>query len=82
MVAPAGDLGDFEKTIITLDKIIEIQPDTIQHYASLAIVYKKSGNLKKAKETALKILKINPEAQREVDEFIQKLENNETETEP
>jgi tetratricopeptide (TPR) repeat protein len=69
-----NEIQNHEEIIKVMEKIIELDPKTIQHYASLATIYKKVGNIEKAKEIALKILEIELEANAEVEEFIRTLE--------
>jgi len=58
----------------TYPKLIEIEPDNAQYYASLAFVYKELGQIKEAKKTALKIIELFPEHQQAAEEFLQTLE--------
>jgi tetratricopeptide (TPR) repeat protein len=64
---------DNKELISVYNSLIEIAPKIIQYRATLAVIYKQSGNYAKARETALEILKMAPEMKDKVDEFLQTL---------
>lgn len=70
------EINDYKNLATTYEKMIA-QKENIQEkaqlLASLAAVYNDLGNTKKARETALKILDIMPEAKAMVDEFLKTL---------
>lgn len=67
-------LKQYNKAIELQQKLVEKNPRDPQEYASLAVLYKKSGDLKKAMEVAHSILEIDPEAKEDVERFLQQLE--------
>ena len=54
-------------------KLIKLEPDNAQHYASLAFVYKESKQTEEAKKTALKIIELFPEYKAQTEEFLETL---------
>jgi tetratricopeptide (TPR) repeat protein len=64
---------NYQKLVSVYESLMSLDPKNIQYYATLAAVYKEMGNYKMAKETALKILDIAPEAKDEVNEFLKTL---------
>lgn len=83
MYIRTNDYAGLKETYL---KMIEISEDINQKaqledinkkaqlYASLAVVYKELGEIKKAREAALTALKLQPEAKPIVDEFLKSLE--------
>jgi tetratricopeptide (TPR) repeat protein len=70
-------IGDYKGLAEVYPKIINITKDKNQQaqlYASLAVVYKELGEIKKAREAALKALELMPEAKTDVEEFLRSLE--------
>jgi tetratricopeptide (TPR) repeat protein len=73
--------NDYNNLIDTYLKIIAITPEKTaaektakaQLYASLATAYKEVGKIKEARESALKILELEPNAKPLVDEFLKTL---------
>ena len=57
----------------TYPKLIKMEPDQPQHYASLAFAYRELGQIEKARETALKIIELFPEQQKAAEEFLRTL---------
>lgn len=66
-------LKDFSDLIGIYQRLISFEPANTQYYAYLALSYKEIGDYKKARETALKILEITPEAKTDVDKFLEEL---------
>jgi O-antigen ligase/tetratricopeptide (TPR) repeat protein len=69
-------VDDYQGLAEIYPKLIQITEDKnkkAQLYASLAATYKELGQIEKARETALKILEILPEAKLSVDEFLKSL---------
>lgn len=54
------------------EELIAIQPEP-QYYASLAVAYKENGEFEKARETALKVLELDPTLRGQVELFIKSL---------
>lgn len=71
-----GDTKNYLPLVKIYQSIITIEPENPQHYASLAFVFKALGEYKVAKEQALEILKLAPEAKADVDKFIESLPKN------
>ncbi|MDO8633280.1 MAG: O-antigen ligase family protein [Candidatus Wildermuthbacteria bacterium] len=67
--AETKDLGGVAKTY---EKIIALRPSP-QFYASLAFTYRELGEYAKARETALKVIELDPSTKAEVDEFLRTL---------
>ncbi len=65
-----NDLPALEKIYINA---IDLEPQNLQWYASLATVYSKLGQKDKAVETANKIIEIEPDAKDQVEEFLKGL---------
>ncbi|MBI3631473.1 MAG: O-antigen ligase family protein [Candidatus Staskawiczbacteria bacterium] len=64
---------DYEKLAETYEHLLEFAPKNIDYRASLAFIYRELGNYIKAKKEALKILEINPDAEKDVNEFLSTL---------
>ncbi len=64
---------DYEPLIAVHERLIAVNPTNDRYYAALAYNYKMIGNYDKAQRTALEIIKINPEKESEVKEFINSL---------
>ena len=56
----------------TYEQLLE-RKISIEYYAGLAIAYSKIGVFEKAKQAALKVLELQPEAKEEVEAFLQSL---------
>ncbi|OGY23962.1 MAG: hypothetical protein A2172_02810 [Candidatus Woykebacteria bacterium RBG_13_40_15] len=65
---------DYQKLAATYQKLVELKPEKIQYRASLAVCYQKLGQIEKAREEALKILKSSPESKEDVEKFLKELE--------
>jgi O-antigen ligase len=68
------DKKEFNLAIDYYKKLIDINPQKIEYYASIATVYKELGDIEKAKEYGYKILEIDEGAKDVVDDFISTLE--------
>jgi len=71
------ETDNYEGLVDVYKKLIGITGDSkekAQYYASLAFVYKKLGQRKKARESALKALDLYPEAKKDVELFLKSLE--------
>jgi len=64
---------NYQKLSSIYEKLVEINPSNFQYKASLAFVYKELREYQKARETALSILKTNPEMEPQVNAFLQNL---------
>jgi adenylate cyclase len=53
-------IGNFKRSIKMCNKAISIEPNDVTHYVALVATYVYSGQKKKAREVAAKIIKINP----------------------
>lgn len=53
-------IGHFNRSIKMCNKAISIEPNDVTHYVALVAAYVYSGQDKKAREVAAKIIKINP----------------------
>ena len=67
------EIKSYEELIEIHEKLIELEPDNAQYYATLAYNYKVIGNYEKAKETAEKMLELFPEMKEKVEEFLKSL---------
>jgi len=66
-----ADLKDYKNLVEIYQKLIVLEPNNVQYYASLASTYKELGEYDKARQEALKILEIDPEAKSDVDQFLE-----------
>jgi len=64
---------NYEGLVAIYPRLIELEPDQPQHYASLAFAYREMGQIEKARQTALKIIELFPEQQKEAEEFLRTL---------
>lgn len=64
---------NYKKLIPVYESLISLDSQNIQYYATLAAIYKEMGEYKKAKETALEILELAPEAKEDVNAFLRTL---------
>ncbi|MBI1984765.1 MAG: O-antigen ligase family protein [Candidatus Wildermuthbacteria bacterium] len=67
--AATKDLGQI---VNTYHKLIALRPST-QLYASLAFTYRELGEYAKARETALKVMELDPSTKAEVEAFLREL---------
>jgi len=67
---------NYEELIEVHEKLIKLEPDNAQYYATLAYNYKVIGNYEKAEETAEKMLELFPEMKEKVEEFLKTLPNH------
>jgi len=66
-------LKEYQEAINCYERAIEINPEEIDFYGSIAAIYKEIGDKERAKEYALKILEIDPAAKEMVEEFLNSL---------
>lgn len=66
-------LKNYKKLIPVYEALISLNPRNIQYYATLAAVYKELGDYKNARKIALEILKIEPAAENDINEFLKTL---------
>lgn len=64
---------NYPELVKIYEQLIEKKEDVPQYYGVLASAYKEVGEFKKARETALHVLKLRPEAKEEVEAFIKSL---------
>ncbi len=64
---------NYKKLAPIYESLIKMDKKNIQYYATLAFIYKELGEYKKARETALEILKIEPAAKADIEEFLKTL---------
>ncbi len=64
---------DYKKLVPIYQTLIKTDKQNIQYYATLAAVYKQIGDYKNARATALELLKLQPAAEAEVNEFLKSL---------
>ena len=64
---------EYERLVEVYLEMIRIFPDNPQNYAQLAFTYQELGEIKKARETALKIIELFPEHKAQTEEFILQL---------
>ena len=74
LITAYASVENFEKMAMVYQKLIKLNPEEPQYYASLAFVYRELGEYEKAKEQALIFLELKPEAKEEVEFFLQTLE--------
>ena len=65
---------NYKKLVGIYKALIKKQPSNPQHHATLAFIYKELGEIKKAKEHALKVLELQPGAKEEVEKFLKSLQ--------
>lgn len=68
-----GHFEDYSRLANIYQQLIRLEPRNTQWYASLATVYSKLGEKEKAKETARKIMDIDPFSDEQVEQFIKGL---------
>ena len=61
------------KSLFPYESLISLNPENIQYYATLAAVYKETGDYKNARKTALKVIELSPESKDEVNAFLNTL---------
>lgn len=64
---------NYGKLVSVYESLISLDPQNIQHHATLAFIYKETGEYKKAREEALKILELAPEAKDDINLFLKTL---------
>lgn len=57
------------------EKLIILEPENAQYLSSLATLYYQLGNYTKARKTALKVLELQPENRKAVEDFLRLLSN-------
>ena len=67
------DLKNYKELAEIYQKMVALEPSNAQYRAFLAYTYKETGEYEKARETALKILEIMPEAREDVERFLKEL---------
>lgn len=69
--------GQYEKAIKRLEKVVSLSPENVEAYLNLAEANENLGNNKRAIEIfqKCKLLVSNPDFQREIDDYINKLKN-------
>ncbi len=68
-----AEAENYEQIIPLYKELIEMHPDNLQYYSSIATTYRELGDYKNAKEYALKILEIEPDAAMLVHDFLETL---------
>ena len=68
-----NSLNDYKNLAVVFEKLTVVNPDAVQYHSSLATVYAKLGEYDKAKQEALKVLKISPGSKQNVDAFLETL---------
>jgi len=63
--------GNYQGLAETYPKLIKLEPDEPQYYASLAFAYKELGQIEKARQTALQIIELFPEHKKEAEQFLE-----------
>ncbi len=61
---------NYEELVDIHEKLIELEPNNVQYYTSLAYNYKVLGDYENARKTAKKILELFPEMKSKVEEFL------------
>lgn len=64
---------NYKKLIPIYNSLLVFDEKNIQYHATLAFIYKEIGDYKKAREEALKIIEISPEAKDDVNAFLNTL---------
>jgi len=64
---------NYQELEVVFKKLIQLKPNEPQYHATLAFVYKELGEFDKAREEALIVLQLLPEARGEVELFLQTL---------
>ncbi len=65
--------GNHLKLIPVYQKLIELEPENFQYYASMAFCYKMTGDYEKAREAAYKVMELSPESKASIEEFLRTL---------
>jgi len=74
-LATAYNLHKNYKALVEIyQELINIDPKEVQYHATLAFIYAELGEYEKAKEEALKVLELQPEARANVEEFLRSLQ--------
>jgi len=68
-------IKDYQALVDIYQKLINLEPDNYEYHGSLAVCYKELGQFEKAREEALKVLELLPEARAEIEEFLKSLPN-------
>lgn len=66
-------LQNYQELIIIYQYLIEKDPNNFQYHASLAYVYKITGNFELAKKEALIVIELSPESKKVTEEFLKSL---------
>lgn len=64
---------DYKALAEIYQELINKNPKEVQYHATLAFIYAELGEYKKAREEALKVLELQPEARANVEEFLRSL---------
>ena len=74
-LATAYNLHENYKAMVEIyQELININPKEVQYHATLAFIYAELGEYEKAKEEALIVLELQPEAKANVEEFLRSLQ--------
>lgn len=66
-------VSDYKNLSQVYEQLILLNPKVPQYHSSLALIYQKIGEYKKAREQALIVLKLTPELKDQVDAFLKTL---------
>jgi O-antigen ligase/tetratricopeptide (TPR) repeat protein len=70
------EVKNYEELITLYQKLLKKNPDKIEYHTSLAVCYKETGDIEKARKEALKVLEMSPESKESVVKFLQELNAN------
>ncbi len=73
LIQAYSHMNDWPSVISLYEEMIRDKPGTLDFYGGLAAAYAKTGDKKKASDTAMKAILINPSARPQVEAFIKSL---------
>lgn len=68
-----ADIQDYKNLVIVFEKIVALEPGNAQYHSTLAFLYSKTKDYKKARDEALKVLELSPESKENVEQFLKTL---------
>ena len=66
-------IGRTDRVVSDLEKLIAINPNKIEYYSSLAVQYAELGQNKKSEEVISRLLGVDPELDKKINDFIEKI---------
>lgn len=69
----AASQGEYETVISLYQQLVKLQPDKLSYLANLAAAYAQTGQLERARETALQLKQLDPSSEASVEAFLESL---------